>query len=206
MIEQRTEAWQNQRIGNLTASRMCAACDVLKNGKSSSKREQLIWDIVTERLTGVPTSVFRTSAMQWGIDYEDEGKLFFETHTGILIQDCGFFKHPSIKDYGASPDGLIGADTVFELKCPNSSTHLKTVIEGVVPDQYRPQILSQLSCTGRKKAIFASYDPRILDEGLQLFWIEWNPDPSEIEKIELVALQLLSEVDQVMETLLNKAA
>jgi exodeoxyribonuclease (lambda-induced) len=72
-------------------------------------------------------------------------------------------------------------------------------LEKKVPDQYRPQILAQLACTGRKWADFMSYDPRIPNQKFQSLIIRFQPDKEEIEKVEAAAIQFLKEVEEMFE-------
>jgi len=63
-----------------------------------------------------------------------------------------------------------------------------------VPEEYQPQILAQLACTRRPRAVFISFDPRI--RGPQrLFIREWEPDPAEIAAIEAMAREFLDELE-----------
>ena len=58
--------------------------------------------------------------------------------------------HPSIAMSGASPDGLVGSDGLVEFKCPNTATHINTLLGGTVPQKYVLQMLWQMECTGRQ--------------------------------------------------------
>lgn len=37
-----------------------------------------------------------------------------------VVKEVGFIPHPSIKNSGASPDGLVNDDGLIEIKCPNT--------------------------------------------------------------------------------------
>ncbi|MET4846376.1 hypothetical protein ABIF62_006871 [Bradyrhizobium japonicum] len=53
-----------------------------------------------------------------------------EFYQRVTVEQVAFVSHPKIDQAGASPDGLVGADGLVEIKCPNTATHLvgKTVI------------------------------------------------------------------------------
>ena len=40
----------------------------------------------------------------------------------------GFVDHPTIAMAGASPDGLVGDVGLVEVKCPNTATHIDTLL------------------------------------------------------------------------------
>jgi putative phage-type endonuclease len=193
-------AWLSARTGKLTASRMADAMDVLKNGKPSAARTKLMHEILAERLTGNVVPHHVTPAMQHGIETEPFAKEAFEVATGSLLIPCGFFDHPEIGDFGATPDALLDRDALVEFKCPQTTTHVALKLAGVVPEQHKPQILAQLACTGRTRAVFVSFDPRVPAK-TQLFIREWTPERGEIAAVEDAARAFLAEVDAMWEAL-----
>jgi len=195
-------AWLNQRVGKLTASRMADAMDVTKAGKPGAKRTALLKTVLAERLTGDAAPNFVSERMLRGLELEPAGKAEFELRTGQMLTDCGFYDHPDIDLFGCTPDALIGGDAVFEMKAPDTSTHVDYMLAGdVVPDRYRPQVLAQLACTGRKTVWFASFDPRIRNHSKQMHIVCWTPEQEEIEAIEKAAQDFLSEVDALWDAI-----
>lgn len=190
--------WLDSRCGKLTASRMADAMNFLKNGKESSERKKYKIDLVAERMTGVAVPHFVNDAMRWGIEQEPFAKRAFECAMDVFLGECGFIDHPEIDLFGATPDGFL-EDAVVEFKCPASTTHLGWIMDGVVPEQHRPQILAQLACTRRQRAVFVSFDPRIIRADKRLFIKEWTPEPSEIEVVEQHAMTFLDEVQAMFE-------
>lgn len=200
MDDSEKAAWLSQRCGKLTASRMADALDVLKNGKSSAARTKLMHELLAERMTGDSVPHFVNSFMQWGVDQEPVAKEAFEMTTGSLLVPCGFYDHPSIDNFGATPDALLDRDAIVEFKCPQTTTHIAWKLAGEVPEQHRPQILAQLACTGRTRAVFVSFDPRCPPRA-QLFIREWMPEREEIERVEEGARHFLAEVELLWEQL-----
>jgi hypothetical protein len=198
-------AWLSQRCGKLTASRMADAMDLTAKGLDSAKRKALKVELLAERLTGDAVPHFVNSFMQWGLEQEPAAKAAYELASGQMILPCGFYDHPQIADFGATPDGLIPGG-VIEFKCGQTTTHIGWILAGGVPEQHRPQILAQLACTGRERAVFVSFDPRIKDERRQLFIVEWTPERSEIEAVEDAARKFLAEVEMMFQQLTEKEA
>lgn len=204
MSEQGTESWLRDRIGHLTASRMCDVLAATKNGPSASRKNYTA-QLVAERLTGVRQDSFTNSAIEWGTLNESFARSEYEIRVGDLVVQCGFVKHPRIEWCGASPDGIVGDDGLTEFKCPNTATHIEYLLAGKPPAKYKPQMLLQLACTQRQWCDFVSYDPRMPEEH-KLFIVRFEPKPSEIEEIESAAREFLAEVQAVVDRLTNLKA
>jgi len=193
---QGTGAWFNDRTGKLTASRMSAATAFLKNGNEASERRKLKIEILAERLTDNIVPKYLTNEMLWGIDNEPHAKSAFERRTGLLVNDVGFIPHPKIENCGASPDGICSDGFLFESKCPTTATHITYILNDVVPDEYKPQMILQAACAQKKGVWFCSFDPR-LPEKQQLFIKKFIPTEEEIIEIEEAAKIFLEEVEQM---------
>jgi putative phage-type endonuclease len=143
--------------------------DVMAKTKTgySASRENYMHELLVQRLTGEPAESYCSSAMQWGIDMEPEAIAYFEYLTGATVTPVGFIDHPEIKNFGASPDGLVW-DALIEVKCPDTKTHLDYLLNDKIPTKYQLQMTSQMACTGRAGCYFASYDPRLPDN-LKMF-------------------------------------
>ena len=181
------------RRGLLTASRIADALAVLKNGKPSEARRKLMFDLLAERMSGVAVEHYVTPAMEWGIAHQADATAAYEAETGELVGPEVFVLHPSIDWFGATPDGLVGAAGLIEIKCPTTPKHLAWVMAGEVPDEHKPQMLAQLACTGRQWVDFVSFDPRVRKP--QLFIRRFEPDRAEVERIEAGAREFLAELE-----------
>lgn len=166
-MEQRSTEWFTARLGKVTASRVADVIAKTKTGYSTS-RENYMAQLVCERMTGTQGESFSSVAMQWGTDQEPLARAAYEAAKDVLVDEVGFIVHPTIINAGASPDGLVGDDGLIEIKCPNTATHIDTLLSKKVPSKYIAQMQWQMACTGRKWCDFVSFDPRMPD-GLQLF-------------------------------------
>ena len=192
--------WLKARLGCLTASRMADAMAMLKKGGETEARRKYKLQLIAERLTGSAADFYCTAAMQRGIDEEPAAKERFEELTGLFIQDCGFALHDTIDRCGASPDGLIGADALIEIKNPNTETHLEYLLAAEPPDRYKPQMLLQLAVTGRKLCYFMSYDSR-LKPPYDALVVKFEPSDEELQSAEDAARQFLAEVEEMQQKL-----
>lgn len=204
---QRTPEWYQARIGKLTASRAAAIILRTKTGKPYAAYQEMLDEIVTERVTGQAVAHPTTPAMQWGIDHEDEARGLYEIQTSQIVSESPFVPHPTIPGLGASPDGLVGTDGLVEIKCPTTLVHISRVKVGVVPDCYKPQMLIQCLCTGRKWVDFVDYDPRLIGdfEPLQLFIVRYTPTEEELRDAEQKCIEFLELVDKAMADLAQLA-
>ncbi len=194
---QQSGAWFQERLGCLTASRMREAMSFKRDGTETQERYKLKIEIVAERMTSILVPHFLTDAMQWGLDHEEEAKLALQQVLDIDLQPCGFFPHPTIENLGATPDALIRTDAVLEVKAPTTKTHISWLLANEVPTEYKPQLLLQLICTGRRVAHFLSYDPRV--QKRPMLYKLFAPTQQERDKVEQAAIQFLNEVEELFE-------
>ena len=198
-MDQRTDEWFAARLGKVTASRVADVIAKTKTGPSAS-RENYATQLVLERLTNKQAESYTNSAMQWGTETEPMARQAYELKRGLFVNETGFVDHPTIEMCGASPDGLVGADGLIEIKCPNSATHMETILNQKVPAKYIPQMMWQMSCTGRNWCDFVSFDPRF-PENLQIFIERVTYDPTYVRMLELEITQFLDEITKKVEIL-----
>jgi len=198
-MEQRTDEWFESRLGKATASRIADIIAKTKTGPSAS-RENYAVQLVLERITQSKGESYTNAAMQWGTDTEPMARQQYELKRGVFVDEVGFIDHPTIAMSGASPDGLVGADGLVEIKCPNSATHMETLVSRKIPQKYIPQMMWQMACTGRNWCDFVSFDPRF-PENLQIFVERVEYDPTYARMLELEVTQFLDEVEKKVEIL-----
>jgi putative phage-type endonuclease len=199
MLEQRTPEWFAIRCGRVTASRIADLMAKTKSGYSTSRANYRA-QLVVERLTGVVEQSYCNAAMQHGIDTEAEAREAYQQHMLCTVEEVAFVAHPKIDMAGASPDGLVGDDGMVEIKCPNTATHIETLLGGTVADKYLKQVQFQMACTGRAWNDFVSYDPR-LPETMRLFVQRVPRNDAMIAEIEAEIVSFLAEVDATVEAL-----
>ena len=193
-ILQRSDDWYAERCGKVTASRVKDLNAKPSKGKALNA---LGLTILAERLTGVQKETPTNFNMQWGIDNEAYAIAAYENETGFFVNGTGLIDHPFIEMFGASPDGLVGENGQIEVKCPDTTTHLNTLLTKQIPDEHIPQITCQLACTRRKWCDFVSYDPRF-PVGLQLMVVRVRRDADEVKRLESEAVKFLDEVAAIV--------
>ena len=201
MMDQGSDEWFAIRIGKVTASRVADIIAKTKSGYSTS-RDNYMAQLVCERLTNQKAESFTNAAMQHGTETEPLARAAYEALKDVLVDEVGFVPHPSIKMAGASPDGLVGDDGLLEIKCPNTATHIDTLLNQSVPTKYFTQMQFQMACTGRKWCDFVSFDNRLPEE-LQLFVKRVPRDDTYIKLMESEIVQFIAELDDKINKLMK---
>ncbi len=201
MIVQGTPEWFAIRAGKVTASRVADVIAKTKSGPSAS-RANYAAQLVAERLTGTVEPSFTNAAMQWGTEKEPDARNAYSFRYDAEVEEVGFVDHFSIPMAGASPDGLIGDIGLVEIKCPNTATHISTLLDGIVPSKYYTQIQWQLDCCDRAWCDFVSFDPRLPDE-MQLFVKRVHSDADYISRLRAEVEEFLAEVASTVDRLQN---
>ena len=200
-VIQGSPEWFEQRLGRATASRIADIIAKTKSGYSTS-RENYCVELALERITGARQESFASDAMRWGTETEPLARAAYEAKTGFIVDEVAMVQHPRIEMSGASPDGCIDLDGLIEIKCPNSATHVKTMLSGKPDGKYITQMTWQMACTGRKWCDFVSFDPRF-PLHLQLFVTRIQRDDAAIAAMEMEVISFLDDVDQMVKQLNN---
>jgi len=196
--------WFAARCGKVTASRIADLTARTKSGYGASRANYMA-QLIAERLTGTVQESYTNAAMQWGTDTQKFANAAHEFYRDVAVVEVGFIPHPDIPDSGASPDGLVGVDGLVEIKCPNTATHIKTLLSSAIPDEYIKQMAWQMACTGRGWCDFVSFDPR-MPESMRLFVKRIERDDKMIAELESEVRTFLSEMEEKINQLKARAA
>lgn len=192
---QGSDAWFAARAGKVTASRIA---DVLAKGRSgapSATRAAYMGELIAETLTGQPANAFQGSAdTERGQQLEPEARAVYESRRSVMVESVGLVIHPRNDRSGASPDGLVDADGLLEIKAPRIHTHLEYLLGGEPPAKYLPQMAWQCACTERAWVDFVSYCPA-MPEDLQVFIVRYTPPMEYLQEIEKAVESFLAEMD-----------
>jgi putative phage-type endonuclease len=186
MNDQRTEGWILDRLGCVTAS--CVGQVMTKGGGAT--RKNYMMKLLCERLTGNREEGYQNAAMQRGTDLEAIARSAYEIDKGVMTVETGFVLHSTIAGFGASPDALVGADGLVEIKCPNTATHVDFLQGASIDKAYIWQMQAQMACTGRKWCDFVSFDDR-LPESLQYKCVR-------VELDEVAQREMMTEISRFL--------
>lgn len=196
MMEQRSPEWFAHRLGRVTASRIADVMAQTRNGPGAARKNYAA-DLIAERLTGTAREGFSNAAMQWGTDQEPAARAMYEFMHDAEVQEVGFIDHQTLLMAGCSPDGLVGNSGMVEIKCPNTATHLETLLTQKIDGKYIKQMQFQMACAGRDWCDFVSFDPRLPAE-MQLFVQRIERDAEAQAGIENAVAEFLAEVDEAV--------
>ena len=161
-MPQRSESWFDIRNGNLTASEF-GAWLTKRNATSDKARLSAICKLLAQIAKCDEAPNFENWAMGRGIELEPVACARFEEITGKKVMPVGFAKSKN-GSFGCSPDGLLPDDNAgLELKCPVPATHVKYLLKGGLPDEYRFQVQGSMAVTGADSWHFMSYCPNLPD-------------------------------------------
>lgn len=202
---QESQDWMQARCGMFTASRSADLMAKTKTGPSAS-RGNLLTLLAVERLTGCPVETFQNDAMRRGTELEAEARDMYAFTHGVVVEESGYIAASDLPNCGCSPDGLIDADGLLEIKCPASmAKHLAALRTGDHAKEYHWQLQHQLLVTGRTYVDAASYDPRF-PEGLQLAVVRvFRDEPAiaelvtEIKKADAEVSAMVAELNNMKE-------
>lgn len=76
----------------------------------------------------------RVRAIQWGITNEPEALKAFSQKTDLQVVETGVWLH-ECGLLGASPDGLVGDNSVLEAKCPYTQRNM-TIEEAIATNNF----------------------------------------------------------------------
>lgn len=207
MHEQRSPEWFAERMGKVTASRVSDVMAVTKSGPAASRKNYMM-ELLCQRLTGRCDEGFVSEAMKRGTNLEPIARSAYEVEAGVMVEETGLIAHPSGIAFGASPDGLVGADGLVEIKCPNTATHVEFLRTGTPKGEYLWQMAAQMECAGRGWCDFVSFDDR-LPEPLQYRRVRVMRDEAKIAEMMAGIRSFLDELDQLeieMKTMMRNAA
>ena len=180
-----------KRLGRFTAS--SAAKLFMKPATTGYK--DAIASVAYERVTGVqPEGSFQGNFWtERGHELEAWAVALYEVETFTTVNKAGFWTLGEW--FGASPDGEIEPDGLFEGKAPKFTTHMGYLNDGVIPRAYRWQLVMQMLVCDRDWVDFQSYD-----EHLPAFRIRAHRD----EKAESDLLEQLWIAVEQAEGLIDK--
>lgn len=160
-VEQGTPEWFALRLQYpLTASNAQA---IGNNGKGL---ETLCWEKAAEKYSSADKEQYSNKDTQRGVELEPLARQMYELETGNTVTEVGFITDEAIsKVGGASPDGLVNDDGLFETKAFDDTKHFKAIVEQKktgtfkIESQYLWQMQQQMLFTGRDWCDFVAYNP-----------------------------------------------
>ncbi|XP_025190913.1 uncharacterized protein LOC112591340 [Melanaphis sacchari] len=164
--QSKSQLWYSERKKRITASNIGKICKM----RQHTSCKKIVYDLLYSCIN------IKIKAIEYGRVMEIEAKKKFESLYNLTIAPVGLCMDEKILYLAASPDGLIGEDSIIEIKCPFSARNFSDIFDaidaGKIPfcfkdkqnnvslktnHNYYYQIQTQLHVTKRKKCNFFIY-------------------------------------------------
>jgi hypothetical protein len=203
LVQGSTE-WLDVRCGLLTASEMKLIVTPTLKAASNEKERAHLYTLLAQRVAGYTEDAYQNDDMLRGHEDEIDAKILYQTNYAE-IEDCGFITNDEFGfTIGYSPDGMIGAEGLIEIKSRKHKFQVETILDnvaaGTIPTDFLVQVQTGLLVSGRKWCDFISYSA-----GLPMATVRVFPDPVVQEAIieaatafEVRLAQRMAEFGQIM--------
>lgn len=153
--------WFRLRLGVPTASEFATILASGKDGGASKTRKSYLHRLAAEQLTGQPVETYSNSHMERGKLQEAEARHLYAMAWEAEPELVGFIRNGK---KGASPDALIGASGMLEIKTRLGHLQVELLLADRFPPEHRAQVQGGLWIAEREWCDLAVYSP-----GLPLF-------------------------------------
>jgi len=161
---QGTEAWARAKLGVPSASQFHRI--LTKTGKLSAQGDHYLAELVAERLLGQVLDPATTAYMARGTTLERRAVSEFEFENDVTCEAVGFCLRDDRRS-GCSPDRLVGAAGLLEIKCLGLVGHVEAML-GMRDGDHMVQCQGQMWVTGRQWCDLRFYSPEFDPAGLRI--------------------------------------
>lgn len=155
---QGSDEWREARCGIPTASRFSTVLAVGKGGGESLTRKKYMFQLAGETITGEPTESYTNSHMDRGKVMEAEARDLYAFQQFVSPVQIGFIRSGN---KGCSPDSLIDANGMCEIKTKLPDLQIEVLFRGDCPPEHRAQCQGNLWVAEREWIDFVSYWPKM---------------------------------------------
>lgn len=198
-IEQGSIEWLSLRLGLVTMSELDC---LLVNGKGEAGfgagAFSYMDTLIGERITGEAAELpFSTRATERGHELEGKARDLYVAREGVQLDQVAI-----ILNHGAgySPDAMIGADGLVEIKTKLPKFQVGVILSGEVPKEHVAQCQGGLWVSEREWIDFISYWP-----GMPMFVKRMYRDEVLIHKIAERVKTFYELLDERMDRVMNAA-
>ena len=158
-VDQNSDEWMQARLGIPTASMFAT---VMAKGEGIVRRTYMR-KLAGEIITGAPAENYTNAAMDRGHVMEDEARSLYAFQRDVDPELVGFVTNDD-GTVGASPDSLVGADGILEIKSAAPHILIDAIVANKFPAKHIAQCQGQLWIAERDWIDIAIYWP-----GMPLF-------------------------------------
>lgn len=189
--QQGSPQWRAARLGLPTASEFASIMAKGRGGNESRTRQTYLYKLAGEIITGEPMESFGNAHMERGKLMEEEARSYYEFMADTACEPVGFIRNGR---KGASPDALIGANGLVEIKTKLPHLLIEALLRDEFPPEHKAQCQGQLWVTEREWIDIAVYWP-----GMPLFVTRATRDETFLRELAQAVEIFNDELDAVVE-------
>lgn len=155
---QNTPEWFAVRAGKPTASEFSTVMASGKGGAESKTRAAYLRKLAAEIITGEPGESFQSAAMERGKIMEADARERYAFERDVEPELVGFITNGP---KGCSPDSLIGAGGLLEIKTQRADLLIETLFRSDAPPEHRAQCQGALWVCEREWIDLCVYWPKM---------------------------------------------
>lgn len=156
--EQNSESWLRARMGIPTASQFKTLLGINKDAKDKKTRQTYMLKLAGEILTGEPMENYTNDHMERGHIMEDEARSFYAFMHDAEPKRVGFIRSGNA---GCSPDSLIDANGILEIKTAMPHILGELIIKDAFPPEHKAQCQGALWIAEREWIDICIYWPKM---------------------------------------------
>lgn len=191
-IEQGSERWFQVRAGLPTASEFAT---ILMQGRTkgspSATRLKYLYTLAGEIITGKVEDSYTNFHMERGKIMEAEARDCYAMLKGVEPQRVGFVRNGRM---GCSPDSLIDANGLLEIKTALPHIQLDRLLANVLPSEHVAQVQGQIWTAEREWCDFTSYWP-----GMKPLIVRVYRDDAYVARLKVGVDEFNDELDALVE-------
>lgn len=185
--EQNSDEWFACRRGVVTASNFAAVL-----AKSEGKtRATYMRKLAGEIITGEVMPSYSNASMERGHEMEEEAIEKFSFIHDVNPSKVGFMRRGRL---GASPDRIIDANTIIEVKSKEPHILIECLERGTLPPEHKAQVMGQLMVSGASTCHFIAYWP-----GMPLFHVAVKADDAYMNTLAEECSRFVADLDAMVE-------
>jgi len=154
--DQGTEEWHLARAGIPTASMFATVMASGRSGGESKTRAKYMRQLAGEIITGKPMESYSNAHMERGHELEPEARELYAFATDTAPEEVGFIRSGP---KGCSPDSLIGAAGMLEIKTKLPDLLIECLDRGDFPPEHKAQCQGALWVAEREWIDIVVYWP-----------------------------------------------
>lgn len=198
-LDQGTEAWLDQRRGMVTASVVGQLVTPTLKVANNDYSRGLTATLAAERISGYTDPTYVNADMFRGIEDEPRARDAYAQQYGVTVDTVGFMVlETDAWTLGYSPDGLVGANGLIEIKSRRQKKQLQTILADEVPAENMAQLQAGLLVSGRGFIDYVSYCV-----GLPLYVKRVLPDERWFEAITAAVTAFEANVTEMVSAFRN---